>query len=57
MTKQLDRLNQQLEQLQLQVEAEELLTAIWFELGAYTSHLTPELRRRLRDHFEFDDSE
>ena len=57
MTKQLAQLQQQLEQLQRQIETEELLTEIWLELGAYTDHLTPELRRRLRDHFEFDLSE
>lgn len=59
MTAQLEALKQQQEQLATQIEAEELLIDIYRELGPYTSHLTMELRRRLRDHVNpsFDDSE
>lgn len=50
-------LKDEIEKLQESVTSQELLTEVWHELGPYTPHLTKELRFKLQDHFEFDDSE
>lgn len=50
-------LNAEIEKLQKQVEAEELLQDIWYELGPYTDALSNPLRRKLQEYFGHDDSE
>lgn len=50
-------LEAQLAALREQASAEELLEAVWNELGPYTEHLSTELRYKLQDYFKFDDSE
>jgi hypothetical protein len=50
-------LRSEINKLEKQIESEELLEAVWLELGAYTPHLSKELRHKLQDHFGFDDSE
>ena len=59
MTKQtrIRELEAEIEKLQKQLTSEELLAEIWHQLGPYTAHLTRELRYKLQDHFDFDDSE
>lgn len=56
--------NEKIIELQLQIEKlvkeQEyafLLNDIWLELGPYTPHLSTELRYRMQDLFQFDDSE
>ena len=55
--KRTQELKAEIERLEKQVEAEELLQEIWLELGPYTPHISNELRYKLQDHFCFDDSE
>ena len=50
-------LQKEINQIEKQLEKEKLLEEIWWELGPYTSHLSNELRHRLQDYFNFDDSE
>lgn len=50
-------LEDQLAALRKEATAEELLEAVWDELGPYTEHLSTALRHRLQDYFKFDDSE
>ena len=54
---QIEKLREQIQELEDQLTAQELLEAIWLELGPYTPHLSKELRYKLQDHFNFDDSE
>lgn len=51
------KLQEKIAKLEKQMATEELLQAIWLELGPYTPHLTTDLRYALQDHFKFDDSE
>jgi hypothetical protein len=51
------QLEAQLLALKQESTAHELLEEIWTELGPYTDALPRELRYRLQDYFEFDDSE
>ena len=57
MNDRIDKLRAEIAELEMRMEAEELLQAVWLELGPYTPHLTRELRYKLQDHFKFDDSE
>ena len=57
MNQRLEKLRAEVKELEDRVAAEELLQAIWLELGPYTNALTNELRYKLQDHFDFDDSE
>jgi hypothetical protein len=50
-------LQNQIELLEYEVKEAQLLRDIWHELGPYSDALSNELRYRLQDHFEFDDSE
>ena len=57
MNERVKELQRQIDALEKQIKADNLLRDIWVELGPYTPHLTNDLRYRLQDHFEFDDSE
>ena len=57
MNKRIIELHQQIIELENQIKREKLLDDIWVELGPYTDALTCELRYRLQDYFNFDDSE
>ena len=57
MNKRIEKLQQEIDQLNEQLKSEELLQEIWIELGPYTSHLSSELLLKLHNHFDFDDSE
>lgn len=57
MNKRLTQLRAEVKELEDRLASEELLEAIWLELGPYTNALTNELRYKLQDHFGFDDSE
>lgn len=50
-------LEMQLAALRREAAAEQLLQEVWIELGPYTQALSTDLRHRLQDFFEFDDSE
>lgn len=50
-------LNDEIDKLQRQLEGEELLRDLWYELGPYTDALSMPLRRKFADYFEHDDSE
>ena len=51
------QLQKKIKRLEKQVQTEELLQAVWLELGPYTPHISNELRYKLQDYFGFDDSE
>lgn len=53
----LDRLRDQIDNLERQIKTEELLEDIWLELGPYTNALPEKLQVRLQEYFGFDDSE
>lgn len=57
MKNRIEELKNQIALLEKQMEAETLLLAVWTELGPYTPHLSTELRHKLQDFFNFDDSE
>jgi hypothetical protein len=50
-------LNEEIEALQKQLESEELLRDLWYELGPYSDALSNTLRYRLQNYFGHDDSE
>lgn len=53
----IQKLQEEIERKERNLETIELLYSIWVELGPYTDALTKELKNRLRNHFKFDDSE
>jgi hypothetical protein len=53
----LQALQSQIDELEASKEAIELLQEVWLELGPYTPHLSNKLCHKLRDFFNFDDSE
>jgi len=57
MNARIQELQKEIYQIEKQLEKEKLLEEIWLELGPYTPHLSNELRHRLQDYFNFDDSE
>jgi hypothetical protein len=57
MNERIQELQKEIYQIEKQLEKEKLLEEIWLELGPYTPHLSNELRHRLQDYFNFDDSE
>ena len=57
MNERIQELQKEIYQIEKQLEKEKLLEEIWLELGPYTPHLSTELRHRLQDYFNFDDSE
>jgi len=57
MNERIEKLQAEINCLEKQMESEKLLHAIWLELGPYAQHISNNLRYRLQDHFNFDDSE
>ena len=57
MNERIKELQAEINRLEKQMESETLLHEIWLELGPYTQNLSNNLRHRLQDHFDFDDSE
>lgn len=57
MNERIRELQSEIDHLTKQMESEKLLQEVWLELGPYTPHISKELRYRLQDHFNFDDSE
>jgi hypothetical protein len=57
MNERIKRLERDIDALEDQLKTEKLLQDIWLELGPYDTQLSANLMRRLRNHFDFDDSE
>ena len=57
MNERIKELQAEINRLEKQMQSETLLHKIWIELGPYTEHLSNDLRHKLQDHFNFDDSE
>ena len=57
MNERIKELQAEINRLEKQMQSEILLHKIWIELGPYTEHLSTDLRHKLQDHFNFDDSE
>jgi hypothetical protein len=57
MNKRIQQLERDIKALGNQLKTEKLLQDIWIELGPYDVSLSADLMSRLRNHFDFDDSE